>query len=66
MSTKDHRELRRFMSQNPGRHPEERLYFQRLDVQLAANDIWPTTTTSTTSTTSTSSSTTTTSSSVTW
>jgi len=57
MSTKDRRELRRYMSENLGRTPEERAYFTALDRDLAANDVWSTTTTTTSSTTTTTSST---------
>lgn len=58
MSSKDRLELRKFMKENPGMHPKMREYFEVLDRDLRANDIWSTTTTTTTTTSSTSSTTT--------
>ena len=59
MSTKDHLELRKYMSENLGNPAIEREYFEQLDLRLRANNIWPTTTTTTSTTSSTSSTTTT-------
>ena len=62
MSAKDRKELRRYMSQNPGRTAQERAYFAALDRDLAASGVWSTTTTTTTTTTTSSTSSTSTTS----
>jgi len=57
MSSKDRLEIRNWVKNNPGVHPKLREFFQVLDRDLKANNVWSTTTT-TTSTTTTSSTTT--------
>lgn len=62
MSSKDRLEIRNWVKNNPGVHPKLREFFQVLDRDLKANNVWSTTTTTTSTTTTTTSSSSTTSS----
>jgi hypothetical protein len=65
MSSKDRLEIRNWVKNNPGVHPKLREFFEVLDRDLKANNVWSTTTTTTSTTTTTTSSTTTSSSTTT-
>jgi len=62
MSSKDRLEIRNWVKTNQGLPPQLREFFEVLDRDLRANDVWSTTTTTTSSTTTTTSSSSTTSS----
>lgn len=59
MSSKDRLEIRNWVKNNQGLPPQLREFFEVLDRDLKANNIWSTTTTTTHTTTTTSTTTTT-------